>query len=288
LKRLSACLVILRVLSPLSSNSTRCVLRTALFVATFAVAALSLRAHPDIDEALARLNTLLAASPNDADLYLERGELYARHDDLVSAEANYLRAAELSPQHPQLPRALGALEFANGRLAEARAQFDAALARNPSDAETLVLRARTLSALNQRAAALADYNRALTLIENPPPEIFLERASLYSSPQEALRSLNEGLERLGPVISLQLRALALEESQGQIDAALKRVDQLADQTERKEVWLKRRGDILSRAVRTREAEAAYAAALEAIATLPAWLRESPDTQRLAAELTRRK
>jgi tetratricopeptide (TPR) repeat protein len=284
LKRLARSLVILRVLSSHHSSSTKCALCTLIFAAAFGTA--SLRAHPEIDAALARLGSLIAASPNNAELFLERGELYARHDDLISAEANYLRAGELAPQHPRLARALGALEFAHGRLAEARVHFDAALARNPADAETLVLRARTLSALNARAAALVDFDRALTLIENPPPEIYLERAALYASPRDALRSLDEGLERIGPVISLQLRALAIEESLGLTDAALKRVDQLAEQTERKEVWFKRRGDVLARAGRAREAEAAYAEAFNVVATLPAWLRESPDTRRLASELTR--
>lgn len=244
------------------------------------------RAHPEIDEALGRLNTQIAASPDNADLYLERGELYARHDDLVAAEANYLRAQELAPKNPRLARAFGMLAFAKGELGEARRQFDAALAQRPDDAEALVLRARTLSALNDRAGALADFDRALALIENPPPEIYLERASLYPSPRDALRSLEAGLERLGPVISLQLRVLSLEESLGLTEAALRRIDQLIAQTERKETWLKRRGDVLARAGRPREAASAYAAALEAIASLPAWLRESPETQRLAAELAK--
>lgn len=271
-------------LSRLTSSFIPCAARTLIFVASLAGG--SLCAHPEIDEALARLNTLIAASPKDADLYLERGELYVRHEDWVSAEANYLRAAELAPKHPGLPRLLGALEFAQGRLADARKHFDAALDRNPSDAESLVLRARTLSALNARPAAIADYDRALKLIENPPPEIYLERASLHAAPKDALRSLDEGLERLGPIISLQLRALALEESLGLVDAALKRVEAIAAQTERREVWLKRRGDILARAGRTREAEAAYDAARTAIDALPDWLRDSPDTRRLASELTR--
>jgi tetratricopeptide (TPR) repeat protein len=286
LKRLAKCPVILGVLPLFLPSLSRCAPCTLACCLAFAGAALL--AHPGLDEGLSRLNTLIAAAPNDADLYLDRGDLYAQHDELVSAEANYLRAAELAPQHPRLDRALGTLEFAQGRLVSARKHFDAALARNPQDAESLVLRARTLSALNLRAAALADYELALKLIENPPPELYLERAALHDAPGEALRSLDEGLERLGPVISLQIRALAIEESSGAIDAALRRVDQLAAQTERKDIWLKRRGDILSRAGRAHEADAAYAAALEAIAALPVWLRESPDTQRLTTELTRLK
>ncbi|MBI4624813.1 MAG: tetratricopeptide repeat protein [Verrucomicrobia bacterium] len=245
-----------------------------------------LDAHPEIEAALSRLNAQITVTPADASLYVQRGELYARHEAWVMAEANYLRAAELAPDFPRLNRARAALDFANGRMAAARARLTRVLAADPKDAEALVLRARAHAALGTAAAAIADFNAALALIASPSPELYLERAGLYSSPGDALRSLDEGLSRLGPVVTLELRALALEESLGRTDAALARLDRIAGQSERKESWLKRRGDLLARSGRPAEARAAYAAALAAIAALPDWLRETPDTVRLAAELTR--
>jgi tetratricopeptide (TPR) repeat protein len=244
-----------------------------------------LRAHTEIENALLRLNAQIAATPGDADLYLQRGELYARHEAWVFAEANYLRAIELAPDHPRLDRLRGELELATGHPAEARAHFDAALAREPGDAESLILRARAHLALKVQNAAIADFNAALALIATPPPELFLERAARLA-PADAIRSLDEGIERLGPAVTLNLRALALEESLGRIDDAVARLDRITEQSERKEAWLKRRGDLLARAGRASEARAAYASALAAIAGLPQWLRESPDMVRLATELAR--
>lgn len=258
--------------------------RACLLIAGLALGRLS--AHPEIEDALARLNPLIAAEPANAALYLERGELYARHDDWVSAEANFLRAAELAPTLPGLARARGALALASGDPAEARRHLDAALAAQPDDAEALVLRGRMHLALHANAAALADYNAALRRIENPTPEFFLARAAVYSSPAEAIRSLDEGIARIGSIVTLELRAVALEEEIGRIDSALARLDRLAAQSERKETWLKRRGDLLQRAGRLPEARAAYASAVAAIATLPAWLQDSPDIARLRSELQR--
>ena len=124
------------------------------------------------------------------------------------------------------------------------------------------------------------------MLTNPRPELFLERAALHGSPREAIRSLDAAIARIGPVHTLQLRALQLEESAGLIDSALVRLEAIADHSERKETWLKRRGDLLVRAGRGREALHSYTEALAAIAALPAWLRESPDTLQLVAELTR--
>src|SRR5688572_6796680 len=104
--------------------------------------AVAARAHPEIYGALARLNPLITAQPANAALYLERGELYAKHQDWIAAEANFLRAAELAPDLPGLARARGALSLATGQLAEARQQLDRALAARASDAEALIFRSR--------------------------------------------------------------------------------------------------------------------------------------------------
>lgn len=258
---------------------------SAAFALLAAAAVANLCAHPEIDDALARLNAQIAAAPNDAELYVQRGELYARHDEWVVAEANYLRASELAPQHPRLPEARGALELATGRPAEARAHFDAALALDPANVAVRVLRARAHVALKATDAAVKDFDTALDHLAAPPPELYLERAKLLP-PDAAIRSLDEGVERLGPAITLHLAALALEESLGRIDAAVARIDRIVADCERKESWLKRRGDVLLRAGRLAEARTSYASALAAIHALPDWLRDSPDAKRLATELAR--
>lgn len=255
---------------------------TAIFIFASGVA---LHAHPEIEDALNRLNAQIASSPNDADLYVQRGELYAKHEEWIMAEANYLRAAELAPQHPRLSYVLGALELATARPAEARVHLDAALQREPANPEALVLRARAKVALADRTAALADFNAALTHIASPPPELYLERAKLLS-PAAAVQSLDEGVARLGPVVTLHLAAIALEEQMGRIDEAVSRLNRLAADSERKDPWLKRRGDLLLRSGRNAEARASYVSALAAINALPEWLRASPDTKKLTAELTR--
>lgn len=245
----------------------------------------ALHAHPEIEDALHRLNTQIAAKPNEADLYVQRGELYAKHEEWIVAEANYLRATELEPQHPRLSYVRGALELATGRPADAWAHFDAALQRDPTNPEALILRARAKAALTDRTAALADFNAALDLIASPPPELYLERSKLLP-PAAAVQSLDEGVARLGPVVTLHLAAIMLEEQMGRIDEAVSRLNRLTAESERKESWLKRRGDLLFRAGRSSEARASYLSALAAIHALPDWLRASPDTKQLAAELTR--
>ncbi|HEY1109249.1 MAG TPA: tetratricopeptide repeat protein [Opitutaceae bacterium] len=259
-------------------------LRPALTLAAAVLVTTSLRAHPELAGALSRLNPAIAAAPADAALYLERGELYAKYGDAVSAEANFLRASELAPRLPRLDRALGALALSTRQPAEALAHLDRALALDARDAEALILRSRALTALGRGSAALADFDAAVALVPNPRPELFLEYAALLPSPAAAIVALDAAIARIGPAYTLHLRALELEETSGRIDAALTRLATLAALSERKETWLKRRGDLLARAGRTAEARVAYTTALAAVDALPDWLRASPDTARLAVEL----
>lgn len=259
------------------------VIRSALAVAVLAPATFSY-AHQEIQAALDRLNAAILAAPTDANLYLERGELYAQHGEWLPAEANYLRAAELAPNLPRLNRARGALALVTREFTDARAQLDRALTLDARDAEALILRSRLRAEINDPRAALLDLDAALALLPNPRPELFLERAALMPSPAAAIRSLDEAMRRIGAAHTLQLRALELEESSGRIDAAVARINLIAERSERQEAWLKRRGDVLARAGRAAEAREAYRAALTAIAALPEWLRNSPATRQLIAEL----
>lgn len=245
--------------------------------------ATALRAHPEIEAGLARLNTAVATQPGNADLYLERGELYARHEEWFHAEANYLTAAELAPRHARIFRARGALALARRLPAEALSFLNEARDLDPADLSTRILRARALRQLGRNVESGEELDHVLRQSRSPSPDLILERAALLSPP-ESLRMLDGFLSRTGPVPALEMRALSLEESLGRIDAALARLDRLTAAAERKEAWLRRRGDILRRTGRETEARAAYTAALTAVSSLPPWLRESPESAALANEL----
>lgn len=237
-------------------------LHPVVWLCAFACATV-VRAHREIEAGLSRLNPLIEASPQNAGLYLERGELYAQHEDWVQAEANYLRAAELAPGLTRLDRLRGALALRTGDPRAAAALFDRALRQDPRDAESYILRSRLRAGRADRAGALADLNTALGLIANPRPELFLDRAALMPSATLVIASLDAGIAQIGPAHTLHLRALELEESAGLLDAAVARTRALAARSERRELWLKRGGDILVRAGRRAEARAAYSAALTA-------------------------
>ncbi|HTD66285.1 MAG TPA: hypothetical protein VK846_07125, partial [Candidatus Limnocylindria bacterium] len=137
--------------------------------------------------------------------------------------------------------------------------------------EAYTTRARVLSKLGSFRAAVNDYTRAISF-GKPNPELFIERAAACRSLgklEEALRGLDEGIKKMGPLITLELPAVDLEIALKHYDAALARIDAATARLQRKETWLVRRAEILHQAGREDEAKKNYNEALTAIARLPA-------------------
>lgn len=99
-----------------------------------------------------------------------------------------------------------------------------------------------------------------------------------------LAGLDDGLRRLGNLVTLQDAAIALEIALGRIDAALARVDRMLADLPRKESWLARRGEILAASGRDDDARQAFTDALMTLERLPAPLRETAAMRDLQARL----
>jgi predicted Zn-dependent protease len=245
-----------------------------------------LEAHADDAVELAAVDALISQEPSNADHYLRRASHRADHRAWDAAFADLQHATELAPQSERVHVVSGRIYLAAERLREALTELNTALALAPRDAEAFILRARVESQLGQIGPAHADYTAAIDLLADPSPSLFLERAALPIASLAALRGLDEGIARLGPAVPLLEQALALELRMGRTDAALGRLDVLAAGSERKEIFLKRRGDLLALAGRANEARTAYAAALAAVESLPSWLHDSPENRQLARDLAR--
>lgn len=235
-------------------------------------------AHEGLHEQIEAITAKIKRDPKNASLYLQRGELHRLHHDWSRAAADYDRAAHLQPSLKIVDLARGNMFFDSGRLQRAKLTLDRFLSQQPGHYEGLLTRARVLSKLGDRSAAASDFTQALSASSVPEPEVYLERAHVLAGDEqqitEALRGLDEGIAKLGPVVTLQLAAIDLELRSKNYDAALTRLDQIAAQSERKEAWLVRRGEILKLAGRDDEARAAFNAALVAIESLPAGHRQS--------------
>jgi len=243
-----------------------------------------LAAHGDLEQQIAAVTRRIERELGRADLYLKRGELHRAHREWALALADYDRAAERDPGLAAVDMARAAVGIEAGTPGTALAAVERVLARQPDHAEGRVQRARILTVMGRPLEAAEDWTRAIAASARPRPDYYLERARAVASDERridgAVAGLDEGIQRLGPLVTLELAAIELELLRGRTDAALARVDRLAAAAPRKEQWLARRGEILERAGRTAEARAAFAAVLDAIETLPEARRRTRTTEEI--------
>jgi tetratricopeptide (TPR) repeat protein len=245
-----------------------------------------LGAHGDLHEQIESVSGRIRKNPTP-ELFLKRGELHRAHHDHQAALADYDRAQELDPTLDALRFCRGRTLFEAGKLPLARAELDQFLQKQPRHAEGYLTRARVLAKLEELPAATADFDRAIELSSEPRPEYFVERARVQidlGDLEDAINGLESGMQRLGAIATLQTLAIEVELKLQRFDAALKRVDSLVAQAERKETWMARRGEILALAGRRAEAAQAYTEALSSIELLPAPLRNTRATIQLEKRL----
>jgi tetratricopeptide (TPR) repeat protein len=239
-------------------------------------------AHGDLHERIARLTDQIKKEPQDPQPYLQRAELHRLHGEWEAALADYARVERLDTNLFVVDLGRGKTLVDAGQLPQAKLCLDRFLARQPDHVDALITRARLLVQLSQFLPAVNDFTRAIGKCSQPQPEFFIERAQALAAIgsdriDEAIRGLDEGIQKLGPVITLQLPALDLELGKQRYDGAVKRIDQIIGQLQRKESWLARRAEVLVLAGRLAEAQKAYGDALAAIEALPEAHRYSPVT-----------
>jgi len=234
------------------------------------------RAHEGLHEQIEAITARIKRDPKNAALYLQRGELYRLHREWVRAAADYDRASRLQPGLTIVDLGRGKMLLESRQFRQAEVVLDRFLQQQPHHVEGLVTRGRVLARIGARLDAVNDFTESLRLA--PAPELYLERAQVLGGDeryiQEALQGLDEGIKQLGSVVTLELAAIDLELRQSNYDAALTRLDVITAQSERKETWLVRRGEILKAAGRHEEARKAFGAALVAIESLPPERRQS--------------
>lgn len=238
----------------------------------------SLLAHGVTTEQIQRATEMIQREPQNPQWYLRRGELYRLNGNARAALEDYARAEKLAPQLCEVNFLRARLYFDAQAPEMTELLLSQFLQQQPHHTEALLLRAQAYTRLAARQSAIADYNLAIALQAEPKPEHYLARAELQLAdkrPADALAGLAEGLEKLGPLVVLQQRALEIEVQSKRWNAALTRLDALMNQSPRRESWLVQRGEILWKAGRRAEAKASFTAARAAIAQLPETLRNTP-------------
>lgn len=265
-------------------------------------------AHQGVAEAEDSVAHALEKSPRDPSLYLQRAILEGERHDWDAAAASYTTAAGLGADRDTTDIGLATALLEAGLQKTALARINIALDRNADNAVAVFTRARIQARGSDRAAAAADYVRAVAMLERPEPGLVLEAmtAQLALTPQDAVVSSDHtesggtreqgilsalavadtALAKVGVVPSIQSRAIELETELERYTLAIARLDTMLEQAPNHEVWITRRGDLLMAQGKSSEAMQAYGRALALMNKRPA-ARRSPKLSSLATDLEKK-
>ncbi len=241
--------------------------------------------HGSVHDRLAALEVQIADSPTAAPLYLRRAALLGEHEDWAPALRDCDRAQQLDPGI-EVDLTRGNLLLAAARPAEAVTALDRFLLLHPNHPPALISRARARIQLGRQPAAIADLRAAVHHSATLEPDLVVELAdalAAHAEPLEAITALDFGIAKLGNAPALAVRALELELTLKNFDAALVRVAAMQAAAPRPEPWLARRAAILAQADRLPEARAAWQALIAQLAALPPAQRDSHALSLLLAE-----
>ena len=181
-------------------------------------------AHPAAEERIDGLTRRIEARPDRQALYVLRGAEFARQGEWDSAARDFEAARKLGDPDA-VAFELGRFHYRRGEHRAARAQFDRYLRFRPGSARAVLYRARASARLGDSEAAVADYERYFRAAADVHPGDFVAAAELLASAggvEDALALLDRGLERLGPNVQLQRRAVELESGLGRHGRAVAR------------------------------------------------------------------
>jgi len=147
------------------------------------------------EEAMRELDQAIALKPDDAQAYLDRGNVQADVRRYAEAIRDYDQAIALDPDYTAAWYNRGNCYFSAGRVEEALRDLDRAIALKPDFAQAYVNRGIIHAAARRYAEAMRDYDRAIAL-KPAYAAAWFRRGSVYAKtgrPEEAPRDLDRAI-----------------------------------------------------------------------------------------------
>lgn len=124
------------------------------------------------------LTEMINSNPNNADAYLNRGNIYRKSDDHEKAIADYSKAIELNPKNSVACNNRGLVYYKMKNYKSAMKDYNQAIKLNPKYADAYCNRGLVWHKLKEYRKAIEDYTKAIEI--NPAKKKFYKcRANSY-------------------------------------------------------------------------------------------------------------
>lgn len=207
-------------------------------------------AHPGATAELQQLGSRVDADPQDVTLRVRYADAAIRAGHLHEARAQAQAITRLDSEEREVHRIRGEIWLARQRPKAAQREFSEYLAdgiKNAGSGKVYAARARLHLEAGHFELARADYDAAIPL--SPTPELILERGQVddaRNEPDDLIAGYQEGLELLGPAVTVQLALIDAQQRGGHPRLALAQVDELLSFSPTRPDWILMRADLLVR------------------------------------------
>jgi tetratricopeptide (TPR) repeat protein len=231
-------------------------------LALWGVGPTEVRAHPGLHVDIERATAAIAQNPDNADLYARRAHYYRLGGHFDESLADLMHARELKPDNMAVALGLGLTLSALGRDEEAEVELNRVIATGSSSWRAYAERAEIRARGGRFQEAIDDYSAAIEIQRDI--ELYLRRGALQEAQGDldaAVRGYFEGFEQLGGAVTLRLALIRCETQRGKYDSALAYIEQEMQRVSVKTNWYLREAEVLRAAGRIEEATLALDLAL---------------------------
>ena len=213
------------------------------FAYTFTVSA-----HGDLTKRINHKTSEIKLSPNNAELYFERGFLYQQHEEYDKATLDYIKAEKLGYINKLL-------DFRKAETYYKWDKFDLALKssleclqKDKTDVKINKLHGQILFKLEQFEEAINYYTYFINTVQDSRPEDYIEFSEMtlkaYKDYNKSIIILDNGIERLGDIVSLQLQKLEYFKISNQTEKVIEQYNHFILTNKRKEFWYFKKANYL--------------------------------------------
>lgn len=210
-----------------------------------------LGAHGDLPTAILELNRQIEQAPEDAQLFFRRALLYKAHGELDLALVDLYQALSIDPDLEVSHLHLARVYLQQNLLKFSIQHINHYIDKSPANPFAYQTRAAIFQKSGNYVSAVSDLRETIRLKNDrairPDDYLILAENILKVDPQnyqDATNVIQDGLKRLGQLISLQSYLLDLLLEQQNCTAALQLVDKIMEPFARKHKWLLKKAEIL--------------------------------------------
>lgn len=207
---------------------------------------LMLFAHDDLNFQIDRLSKRIEANPQNANLYLKRGDLFFQQEQWIKSIRDFEKSIRIENLNNETQVKIALAWYELGQLDFAMEYINRALENNHNHAHALWTKGKLLYKKGDWEKSQTLLKKAIDLNAKKLPDQFLElvdllenNESIYSL-ENAITILDEGIEHLGQLMVFQEKKVELFCKMKKFDAAIQIQTEIIIASTRKErAYLKR-------------------------------------------------